>query len=136
MVDDCVHIHRCIKKCVPIFQILEAYIYSQTWLSIKGTAIFNMYVHPPRSVGEGGGWLTPLPNFQKLCTWNWENFTKNLVTFKKDKIGCGMKNFNILKVHWKIGVLGEAWGEGRRGFTRSQYIDGLPKKGGLDSFQI
>ena len=40
MVDDCVHMHRYIKKCVPIFQILEAYIYSQTWLSIKRTAKF------------------------------------------------------------------------------------------------
>ena len=40
MMDDCVHMHKGIKKCVPIFQILEAYIYSQTWLSIKRTAKF------------------------------------------------------------------------------------------------
>ena len=40
MVDDCLHMHRYIKKSVPIFRFLEAYIYSQTWLSIKRTAKF------------------------------------------------------------------------------------------------
>ena len=38
---------------------------------------------------------------------NWENLTKNLVTFKT-KMVLRMKNFNILGVLWKIWLLG--WG--------------------------
>ena len=38
-----------------------------------------------------------------------------------------MKSFNIFMVHGKLRFLG-------RGFTRNQYIGGLPKKGGLGQF--
>ena len=37
---------------------------------------------------------------------NWEILTKNLVTFKKDGMGLRMKNFNIMRIHWKIRFLG------------------------------
>ena len=44
-------------------------------------------------------------------------------------MGLTMKNFNILGIHLKIQLLvGE--------FTKNWYRGGLPKKGGLDSFQI
>ena len=34
-----------------------------------------------------------------------------------------MKNFNILGVHWKIGLLG--WGEGGEGGHENQYKGGI-----------
>ena len=40
-----------------------------------------------------------------------------------------MKNFNIMEVHWKIRFLG-------RVPEKPIYKGELPKKGGLDSFQI
>ena len=56
----------------------------------------------------------------------WEVLTKNFVTFKRWD-GLRMKNFNIMGVRWKIRFL--------RGFTKKQYIGGLPKKaGGLGQF--
>ena len=33
---------------------------------------------------------------------NWETWTKNLVTFKKDGIGLRMKNFNIMGATEKL----------------------------------
>ena len=38
-----------------------------------------------------------------------------------------IKNFNIVRVHRKIRVLG-------RGFRKNQYIGGIAKKGGLGQF--
>ena len=55
--------------------------------------------------------------------------TKNL--FLKDKTGLTMKIFNILGVHWKIRFLG-----GGIHLRKTNIERGLPKKGGLDSFQI
>ena len=40
-----------------------------------------------------------------------------------------MKNFDILRVHWKI------WREGRDS-QKTNIEGGLPKNGGLDSLQI
>ena len=45
----------------------------------------------------------------------------------KDKIGWGMKNFNILGVHGKIRVLGGS-------HEKPIYRAGLPKMGGLGQF--
>ena len=45
-----------------------------------------------------------------------------------------MKNFNILRVHWKIQLLGR--GGGRGGSQKTNIEGGLPKKGALDSLQI
>ena len=45
----------------------------------------------------------------------------------------GMKDFNILRVHWKIQLLG-AGGVG--GVKKNQYREGIAKKGGLESLVI
>ena len=61
---------------------------------------------------------------------NWEILPKNLVL--KDKMVLRMKIFNILDVHWKIGLLAG-------GGSRKINIEGgeLPKRGrGLDSLPI
>ena len=54
---------------------------------------------------------------------NWKILTKNLATFK-DGMGLMMKNFNIMRVHWKILFSG--------GSQKNQYIGGnCLEKGGL-----
>ena len=97
--------------------------------------IYNIYVHPPPP-SFLLGWLNLLPNFQKWGAWNWDSFTENSVTFKKDKMGWRMKNFNILGVHWKIWVLRVGWGGvgGGGGFTKNQYIEEIAWKVGLGQF--
>ena len=49
---------------------------------------------------------------------NWEIITKNLVTFKllKDQMKLRMKNFNIMRIHWKNLIL--------ESFAKNQNIEG------------
>ena len=48
----------------------------------------------------------------------WEIMTKNLVTFKllKDEMKLRMKNFNIMRIHWKNLIL--------ESFAKNQNIEG------------
>ena len=70
---------------------------------------------------------------------NWEISTKNLVNFKRCGIGLMMKNFNIMRVQWKIRFL--MWGmeeSGSRSVWKIFSIAGggseSVKKGGLWKF--
>ena len=49
---------------------------------------------------------------------NWEITTKDLVTFKllKDEMKLRMKNFNIMRIHWKNLIL--------ESFAKNQNIEG------------